>query len=92
MTARKNTSISSPLSFVGSAKRIWRLTSLTDNPFGRTALGVLASVLTLGAWTFIAVWYVVWIGLFGVFFFVFRLWRRSSRSHKALENAVKVKE
>ena len=50
--------ISSPLSFSGSAKRIWKITDV-DSPAVKTLLGLVAAVLILFAWIFVALWYVL---------------------------------
>lgn len=64
--------VASPLSFTGSAKRIWRIT-WTDNPAVRWLLAIPAALLLiLLAWVVVAGWYVVfgllvvpWRVLFG---------------------------
>ena len=70
------------MSFTGSASRLWRLTDLSDNIILKVSLVALAVTLILCAWVVVALWYVVWIGVFGVFFFLFRLWRRTHRIKK----------
>lgn len=73
--------ISAPLSFSGSAQRIWQLTNV-DNPILKVALALLAVTLIMGAWMFVIMWYFVMYVLFGVFFFIFRLFTRSRRKNK----------
>lgn len=79
-------SYAAALSFVGSARRL----GAVANRAGRThpALGVAAWVfvgLAIGTvWTFVALWYLVIFGFFGVFTFPFRLMRRSSRKQTRL--------
>jgi hypothetical protein len=72
-----NIIIQSPTSFVGSARRIWKLTRL-----GHPALKVLAVptalLLTGVAWVFCA----VWLLLFGVLLLPWRLLRRGARKRK----------
>lgn len=73
--------ISSPLSFTGSAKRIWNITD-TDNPVARVALRLVAVVLIIFTWIFVAFWYVLIYVVFGILFIPYRLLRRSSRKQK----------
>lgn len=72
--------ISSPLSFSGSAKRIWKITDV-DNPAMKVLLSLVAAALIPFAWIFVAFRYVM---IHVVFFnFVhFRLMRRSSCKQK----------
>jgi len=69
--------VQSPLSFVGSAKRIWRITD-QENQIARYALMVLAVALIFVAWTFVIAWYCVW----GVLLVPYRMIRRGSRKDK----------
>lgn len=69
--------IQSPMSFTGSAKRIWRTTE-TSNGLVKLLVVLLALTLIVMAWSFIAVWYFV----FGIFLIPFRLLRRGSRKRK----------
>ena len=73
--------ISAPLSFSGSAQRIWKITSV-ENPIAKFALALIAITLIMGAWMFVLCWYFVMYVLFGVFFFIFRLFTRSRRKNK----------
>ena len=43
--------IAAPLSYAGSAGRIWKLTGITDHPAGRIALALAAIILIVGDWT-----------------------------------------
>lgn len=70
--------IAAPLSYAGSAARIWKLTGLTANVPGRIALGLAAIVLILGAWTFVTAWYLTW----GLLLVPYRLIRRGQRKNK----------
>jgi hypothetical protein len=70
--------ISAPLSYAGSAARIWKLTGITDHIGARIALGVAAVILILGAWCFVTSWYFV----FGLLLVPYRLIRRGSRKRK----------
>lgn len=73
--------VSAPLSFSGSAQRIWKITNV-ENPIAKVTLATLAITLTIGAWMFVLCWYFVMYVLFGVFFFIFRLFTRSRRKNK----------
>lgn len=73
--------ISSPLSFIGSAKRIWKITDV-DNSVVKVLLGLVAAALILFAWIFVAFWYVLIYIVFGILFIPYRLLRRSSRKQK----------
>ena len=73
--------VSAPLSFSGSARRIWKITDV-ENPILKTSLGLIAVTLIVCAWVFVAMWYFLMYVLFGVFFFIFRLFTRSKRKNK----------
>ncbi len=73
--------ISAPLSFAGSAQRIWKITRV-DNLAIRLLLSLLAIVLIAGAWMFVACWYAMLYILFGILFIPYRLLRRGSRKNK----------
>lgn len=73
--------ISSPLSFSGSAKRIWKITDV-DNPAMKVLLSLVAAALILFAWIFVAFWYALIYVVFGILFIPYRLLRRSSRKQK----------
>jgi len=73
--------VSAPLSFSGSAQRIWKITNV-ENPILKTVLGLIAITLIVCAWVFVVMWYFVMYVLFGVFFFIFRLFTRSRRKSK----------
>ena len=73
--------VSAPLSFSGSAQRIWKITDV-ENPIAKFALALIAMALIMGAWIFVLCWYFVMYILFGVFFFIFRLLTRGRRKTK----------
>lgn len=73
--------ISSPLSFIGSVKRIWKITDV-DNPAVKMLLSLVAAALILFAWVFVAFWYVLIYVVFGILFIPYRILRRSSRKQK----------
>ena len=77
----ENIVISSPLSFIGLAKRIWKITDV-DNPVMKVLLSLVAAALILFAWVFVAFWYVLIYVIFGILFVPYRLLRRSSRKQK----------
>jgi len=70
--------VAAPLSYAGSAARIWKLTGMSENAAARVGLGVAAIVLILGAWTIVTSWYLV----FGLLLVPYRLIRRGSRKRK----------
>ena len=69
--------VSAPLSFAGSAKRIWKITD-QENVAIKYALAIVALSLIVFAWMFVAMWYCV----FGILLVPFRLLRRGSRKDK----------
>jgi len=70
--------VSAPMSFAGSARRIWRLTEIGP-PWLKWVLWVwVAAALVAAAWTVIAAWYLA----FGLFLVPFRLVRRGGRKRK----------
>jgi hypothetical protein len=77
----KSKSYAAPLSFIGSSRRLiaWATKLATRSPAYAVLGWVLAVVAIILAWMFIAVWYSVIFGLFGVFVIPYRLIRRSSR-------------
>ncbi len=83
----KSQTYAAPLSFIGSFRRIaaWASKFAKRSP-ARAALGwtlgVIAIVLT---WAFVACWYLVVFGLFGIFVIPYRLVRRSSRKTRHIQ-------
>lgn len=69
--------VAAPLSFSGSAARIWRLTP-NANPWWHSTLIALAVVLIAVAWVVVLAWYV----LFGLFLLPYRIVRRGQRKQK----------
>lgn len=68
--------IEAPMSFTGSAKRVWRALSWEQPPsLFRTMLAL--TLITL-LWTLVLAWYLSW----GLFLVPYRLMRRSSRQHR----------
>ncbi len=77
----KSKTYASPLSYVGSTRRIiaWASNMGKRNPL-LAAVGWLLAIFALGfMWTFVTFWYVIVFGLFGIFMFPYRLIRRSQR-------------
>jgi hypothetical protein len=70
--------VSAPMSYAGSAARIWKLTGLSEAVPARIGLGLAAIVLILGAWVFVSAWYIA----FGLLLVPYRLVRRGSRKRK----------
>lgn len=73
--------LSSPLSFIGSALRIWKVADV-GNIFTRLLLIPVAVIFMLCAWMFVAFWYFIIYVLFGILFIPYRLLRRGSRKQK----------
>jgi hypothetical protein len=70
--------LESPLSFVGSARRIWPLSRVGPMAVRVLLSGPLALLLISWAWTFVLAWYL----LFGLFIVPWRLWRRGHRGRR----------
>ena len=76
----------SPMSYVGSFRRVtsW-IRNFGDTPpkaVGGWFLGVTAIAMM---WTAVTIWYVITIGIFGVFMIPFRLIRRGHRKQVHLQ-------
>jgi hypothetical protein len=69
--------VSAPLSYHGSAARIWKITT-TATGGAQVGLIALAVVLIALAWTFVTGWYLIW----GLWLVPYRLIRRGSRKRK----------
>jgi hypothetical protein len=69
--------VSAPLSFAGSAQRIWRLTD-QDSPALKYGLIPVALVLIAFAWIVVLSWYCI----FGLLLVPYRLIRRGNRKDK----------
>ena len=70
--------VAAPMSFAGSAARIWKITT-NDNVWLRWIVLIPAAlILIFLAWSIVACWYVV----FGLLLVPYRLIRRSSRKNK----------
>jgi hypothetical protein len=77
----KSQTYAAPLSFVGSTRRIlaWTKGTVERNPRLSVLLWILTVVALLITWAFVALWYSVVFGLFGIFMIPYRLIRRSQR-------------
>jgi hypothetical protein len=72
--------VAAPMSFAGSAGRIWKLVSLRPDPWTRVLLGVLAIALIVLAWTVVLAWYLFW----GIWLVPYRLIRRGGRKRELI--------
>lgn len=70
--------VQSPLSFVGSARRIWKLTRVVPQPWAKVATVPVAIVAVVVAWVVVAGWTLV----FGLLLVPWRLIRRGGRKRK----------
>lgn len=82
--------VSAPTSFSGSAARIWKITESDNDLLKWLLLVPIALGLIFMAWSFVAIWYFVIFGLFGIFVIPFRLLTRSGRNRK--RNALQHRE
>ncbi len=69
--------VSAPMSFAGSAQRVWKITD-QQNTIVKGVLSLFAVVLVLVAWSFVSVWYL----FFGILLIPYRLIRRGNRKDK----------
>ena len=71
--------ISAPLSFGGSAERIWKqLVGLSSDTGMRVLLAIAAVFLIALVWCFVLCWYLIW----GIFLVPYRRIRRGARKRK----------
>lgn len=70
--------ISAPMSFTGSAQRIFKITAIDNQLIKWLLLVPIAILLTLAAWSFVLIWYII----FGIWLIPYRLIRRSQRKAK----------
>jgi len=70
--------ISAPMSFSGSAQRIFKITQVDNALIEWFLLIPLAIVLTLVVWSFVLIWYII----FGIWLIPYRIIRRSQRKSK----------
>jgi hypothetical protein len=77
--ASEDVIINAPMSYAGSAQRIFRLRRGADGGGRLAAMTVLAILLVLMVWTFVTIWYLIW----GLWLVPYRLLRRGARKRKA---------
>src|SRR5437763_1034990 len=77
--ASEDVIINAPLSYAGSAQRIWRIRRRAAEGWQAVAITLLAIFLILLAWAFVTSWYLVW----GLWIVPYRLLRRGARKRKA---------
>ena len=70
--------ISAPLSFAGSAQRIWKLTDQESDAVKYLMMALAVCVLIPTAWMVVASWYMI----FGIFLVPYRILRRGNRKDK----------
>lgn len=70
--------IAAPMSFAGSAARIWKLQRRAQEGWQQVAAGVAAVLLIVIAWTVVLAWYAVW----SIWLVPYRLVRRGSRKRR----------
>ena len=77
----KSQTYASPMSYVGSTRRIvaWAKEAEARNGGLAVLVWSLAILAMLCMWSFLLFWYFIAFGFFGVFVFPFRLMRRSQR-------------
>ncbi len=77
----KSQTYASPMSYVGSTRRIvaWAKKAGTRNGGLAVLVWSLAILAMVSMWSFLVFWYFIAFGLFGVFVFPFRAIRRSQR-------------
>ena len=77
--ASEDVIINAPMSYAGSAQRIWRLRRRARSGGAKVAVTGLAIVLVLLAWGIVTAWYLVW----GVWLIPYRILRRGARKREA---------
>jgi len=77
--ASEDVIINAPMSYAGSAQRIFRLRRRAHSGGAKAAVTVLAIVLVLLAWAVVTAWYVFW----GLWLIPYRFLRRGARKRKA---------
>jgi hypothetical protein len=77
--ASEDVIINAPMSYAGSAQRIFRLRRRAHGGGAKAAVTVFAIVLVLLAWAFVTAWYLFW----GIWLIPYRFLRRGARKRKA---------
>jgi hypothetical protein len=70
--------LSAPMSYLGSAQRIWRLRRNVTPGWQLTAATAATVMLVVLVWAFVTVWYLIW----GILLIPYRLLRRGQRKRK----------
>ncbi len=83
----KSQTYASPMSYVGSTRRIvaWAKKTGARNAGIAVLVWAVAAIAVLLMWAFLLVWYLFVFGLFGVLVFPFRVVRRSQRKSQHLQ-------
>lgn len=83
----KSRTYASPLSYVGSTRRIvsWAKKAGVRNAALAVLVWAIAVLAMLCMWCFLLFWYLIVFGLFGVFVFPFRAIRRSQRKSQHIQ-------
>lgn len=81
--ASEDVIVNAPMSFTGSAQRIWRLRRRAQAGWARGLLTALAVLLVVVAWVVVAVWLVIAWGPLFLLTAPYRLLRRGARKRKA---------
>jgi uncharacterized membrane-anchored protein len=74
-------SVAAPMSFAGSAQRIWPLTRRGHNGWQSAGLVTAAILLITIVWALVLAWYATW----GIWLIPYRLVRRGQRKQKLAE-------
>lgn len=77
--ASEDVIVNAPMSYAGSAQRIWRLRRRASSERMLAALTALAVLLVLMVWVFVTSWYLLW----GLWLVPYRVLRRGARKRKA---------
>jgi hypothetical protein len=77
--ASEDVIINAPMSYAGSAQRIWRLRRRAQSERALAALTVVAILVVAVVWALVTSWYLLW----GLWLVPYRLLRRGSRKRKA---------
>lgn len=77
--ASEDVIISAPMSYAGSAQRLWRIRRRATTDRSLAAMTALAVVLVVMVWVLVTVWYLWW----GLLLVPYRLLRRGARRRKA---------
>jgi len=70
--------VSAPMSFAGSAQRLWKPVRRTSNPAVKILVGTLMALTITMVWIAVVCWYLI----FGLFLVPYRLIRRGDRKRR----------